>query len=931
MFTFQQSLWSIVSYIANDPRPTNGRPENPSQIPVQPIIRNVDINRLISAVGFSLLAFQMQLAPALSAGVSPGIVAIEGAFGKVEVNVETPSLTRLYLRGPNGLSKQSLLAATGLIGPKPKPWASGGYTYLVGQDGRRYESRLVKPDKVSVSGIGDKTVVRIKGVKLVAVASEKPVAIEDWTLSAPGDGLQLVWQITRRWQKDFRATLSGSPALFSIFGARGWNNWNNSWKNSVTSTIWYDPLRIDARPGPGDLYCSDGGVGANRVQTIKDRDTWMICKLWTNWHAPADLRLKVHGGHLYRRGVTYALVNEVGAVTGRDIAPVYHKGQSEDVALMISAVDKQTTGYQLAITLPDKTTEAALKDFYGSVLNGGAVNDQKGFDLGNESDGVAYAGSSWMYGAAISAGTPAPGQLSAHPYDVASAFWEHLLHIVSTVDAHGRTHFGYNAGGQWVDDNLSTIIGMRAYLLHSGDLAFVRQNLPVLERMLNYFIARRDPRGLFKMEGSGAHWYYDAVVTSGMNGYYNAYFYKAAIDLAEMEAASGRPEKAKEYEAIAQRIKTSFNEVLWKEDAPGGPRYLDWIDAQGKEVSYFCDLCQWPAVAVGIASHEQARKIVATADARIAQLEKEHGYQGYAGLSALWPVPPEMLKPHKYPFGIYMNGGSLLCQTYWEIMARIRAGDNEGAVRRLKLFARRAAETSWAGDNAATIKGEMNQGDGEPYLADMVATVAAAIHGVLGINPTWERLEVTPHLPAGWTKAEAEVLYKGQRHRITIEDGKVQVQPLEQVISMPLLWVMDFNLRTTPTGAATTSNVDFHDPFGGSIALKKSLNAANYAASGSYQSPPCEWGITAKPTGLTVAAELNGGQVTATAETSNDGFKTVSSSATIRLRDGVNSYSLDSMPGSGQAVRVRLDLTCGPDKASSPVVDGFRITAKPIP
>jgi hypothetical protein len=36
-------------------------------------------------------------------------------------------------------------------------------------------------------------------------------------------------------------------------------------------------------------------------------------------------------------------------------------------------------------------------------------------------------------------------------------------------------------------------------------------------------------------------------------------------------------------------------------------------------VAYFCDLCQWPPIAVGIASPEQAGKIVATADARIKQ------------------------------------------------------------------------------------------------------------------------------------------------------------------------------------------------------------------------------------------------------------------------------------------------------------------------
>ena len=80
-------------------------------------------------------------------------------------------------------------------------------------------------------------------------------------------------------------------------------------------------------------------------------------------------------------------------------------------------------------------------------------------------------------------------------------------------------------------------------------------------------------------------------------------------DLAAMAEAAGHVEKGREYQALADSVKAAFNAVLWKEDAPGGPRYLDWIDAQGKEVAYFCDLCQWPPIALGIATPEQARKI----------------------------------------------------------------------------------------------------------------------------------------------------------------------------------------------------------------------------------------------------------------------------------------------------------------------------------
>ena len=333
--------------------------------------------------------------------------------------------------------------------------------------------------------------------------------------------------------------------------------------------------------------------------------------------------------------------------------------------------------------------------------------------------------------------------------------------------------------------------------------------------------SNRNADGLYKTT-PGVGWYYDAIRTSGVNGYFNAFFYKAALDLADMEAAAGRQAKAHEYRDLAASIRTAFNRVLWRENAPGGPRYVDWIDDKGKEVNYFCDLCQWPPVAVGIASPEQARKLVATADARIAQLEKQYGYPGFAILSALWPVPADVNPYDWQTFGRYMNGGCLLAQTYWEIMARIKAGDDKGAARRLKLFAGRAAENGWgAGDNAANIKGEMKGGDGEPYLADMVVVPAALIHGLLGVTPTWDGLKVTPHLPADWPRAETEILYKGRRHRITINGRQVKIEPLEQVISPPLLWVMDFNLETLPGGRATATNVEFREPYADSVALKK--------------------------------------------------------------------------------------------------------------
>ena len=96
-----------------------------------------------------------------SPGLASKVVTVEGVFGKVEVDVTRPSLVRLCLGMPKGLGAQSLLATQGL-----RPWARGGYTYVVAEDGKRYESRLREPEQVKVTRESGRTVLRVLGVKL---------------------------------------------------------------------------------------------------------------------------------------------------------------------------------------------------------------------------------------------------------------------------------------------------------------------------------------------------------------------------------------------------------------------------------------------------------------------------------------------------------------------------------------------------------------------------------------------------------------------------------------------------------------------------------------------------------------------------------------------------------------------------------------------
>ncbi|HWB53921.1 MAG TPA: LamG-like jellyroll fold domain-containing protein, partial [Tepidisphaeraceae bacterium] len=101
-----------------------------------------------------------------------------------------------------------------------------------------------------------------------------------------------------------------------------------------------------------------------------------------------------------------------------------------------------------------------------------------------------------------------------------------------------------------------------------------------------------------------------------------------------------------------------------------------------------------------------------------------------------------------------------------------------------------------------------------------------------------------------------------------------------------------------------------------------------YPVSGTYQSPTHCWGKRVKLSNLTVAADLNDGRVTVLLETSDDGFRTVKSQTRVAVKDGINSYPLDSVSRAACDTRICFDLWPGRNGLTTPVIDAFRIEGK---
>jgi hypothetical protein len=765
---------------------------------------------------------------------------LEGKFGRVEIDPKRPALKSLTLHRADGtLEPHSLLSPQGFPvyrGLVPD-WGTQAYTFAADETGRRFESRNRPPESVEKTAGG----ITLRGIVLSDGAGE-PVAREDWTLKAEGD--DLVWTVERTWLRELATTTTGTPALF--FSCRPINNPSTILSNSVATTFWIAPEKLRGwfnpfyRPGYDGNDFSKGSPMVVKLPletnaVVTEPGGWATLKLFTSWQNASEPRFAAEGGHLYRRGL-FGWLGEAGIVSHPEAKRNYKAGEKEKTTLRLSAVPAAASGHQLAMQAEDSSgTIETLRSWYGALLNGGSVNDQVHYNFGNETDGTYYAGGAWTKGLPMLAGAPAPGAASSRPMELPRAFRDNLQMIIGTEFEPGLTRFGYNAGGDYTDDNITQVMGGRAYYLYSGDLAFVRQNLPFYRRAVAWYLGKRNADGLFSLDP--AHWYYDAMTASGVTTYHNAFLYRALIDLAGMERAAGNTKEAADCETEAAKLKEAINRVLWWEDAPGGPRYVDWIQPDGTQIAYGADLCLFPPVAFGIASPEQAKKLLATINKRITELERDNGYAGYASLSAYWPVPASVnTHPANQGFGSYMNGGSFLCMTYWEIMARAAAGDAEGAWKRLQKFAegtRLTGEKGFIGNNWVMQDGRIGSGAGdEPFLADAIAVPGALVQGILGIRQTNDKLEVNPVLPAALQKVSAEVVHLGMRKRVTIDGKNVKIEELGRAFTPPveLTWRMDAGKppeavlyidRTFEAGSGWTATPEIDIRRGEGVALKR--------------------------------------------------------------------------------------------------------------
>jgi alpha-L-rhamnosidase len=118
--------------------------------------------------------------------------------------------------------------------------------------------------------------------------------------------------------------------------------------------------------------------------------------------------------------------------------------------------------------------------------------------------------------------------------------------------------------------------GARRYLESTGDAALIREIWPVVIRQLDYFLARRTPRGLV-LAREWVVWGNPVGYVTSEGAGLNAFVYKALTDAAYLGNAIGETRQASRFAIEAKNLASAFNTVLWDEAA--GTYYSGYYSA----------------------------------------------------------------------------------------------------------------------------------------------------------------------------------------------------------------------------------------------------------------------------------------------------------------------------------------------------------------
>jgi cellobiose phosphorylase len=382
----------------------------------------------------------------------------------------------------------------------------------------------------------------------------------------------------------------------------------------------------------------------------------------------------------------------------------------------------------------------------------------------------------------------------------------HQFNPLTMVASEGESLEREDRPHYYSDDHLWIVLAVTAYLKETGDFNFLDEAIPYYEkdkanqplesgsvydhliRAVEYTHADTGQHGLPLL--GFADWNDTVNLAKGAESMFTASLYGAALrelsDLAAFRQDAALKDRLDRYYT---EMKARVNEQAWD-----GDWFISYFDADGtalgsKHNAYgqiYTHVQPWTVIS-GLASEQQAQALLNAIEER---LNTANGIKlsmpGFNGFD------PEKGGITTYPPGAKENGGIFLHVNPWVIIAETLAGNSERAYRYYRQI------------NPASKNDQIDSFECEPYvypqniLGDehpmfglarnswLSGTASwmyqAATRYLLGIQPTYTGLRISPCIPAEWDGYEVTRLYRGAEYHITIQNPQHVSRGVRQVI-----------------------------------------------------------------------------------------------------------------------------------------------------
>jgi hypothetical protein len=331
---------------------------------------------------------------------------------------------------------------------------------------------------------------------------------------------------------------------------------------------------------------------------------------------------------------------------------------------------------------------------------------------------------------------------------------------------------------QWgflLDSNPDLVTNVAELFDQTGDRAWVKTHQQSCEKALDWIINRdSDKDGLVEMmtdsykEKRGSDWI-DIIWAAYENAFVNAKLYHALVKWAVVERVLGNVAKAKDYEAFAAKLKTSFNKStteggFWDEEKKC---YVHWLD-KDKSVHgrNMVTPVNFMAIAYGICDNDARAKTIL--DDIETQMQKEKLF--------FWPLTMSTYadgegRETQFPFPSYENGDLFL--SWGSVAVNAYASYKpELALKYVRNVMERHTQDGLAFQRYGR---EKQEGLGDDILSGNSLSVVGLYQAIYGINPLFNRFYLNPHITNQLAGTELKYNYKGQKLTIGLQMNRYSV------------------------------------------------------------------------------------------------------------------------------------------------------------